>query len=137
MTTLYDQIQEHGRLRPNQTALWQLRADGEYATTSYGVLAASAERFAHAFAVSASGTAIVPMYLGKSVECIAAMIGALGVGKGFSCLNRKLRLPQIAGILRDTRASIALVDGPGLLTLKAGLGDPAVTQPVWWLVRDR
>jgi acyl-coenzyme A synthetase/AMP-(fatty) acid ligase len=64
------------------------------------------------------------------------MLGAIGAGKAFICLNPKLRLRQISDILGATGASIVLVDAAGLMTLRGELTEaPAVTRVRWWLLR--
>jgi len=76
--------------------------------------------------------------MGKSADCIAAIYGALESGHVFSCLNPKFRGPQISAVLQASNADAALVDGPGLMTLRNSLSDPAceaVRQPEWLLLQ--
>jgi acyl-CoA synthetase (AMP-forming)/AMP-acid ligase II len=112
------------------------RLDGAYDPTPYGALAAAARRMAHAFRAEVPEGKVIPLCLGKTPDCVAAMFGALGAGRAFACLNQKLRPPQVEKILRDTGAPVALIDGPGLLALKGGIAaDSPLARTRWWLVR--
>jgi acyl-coenzyme A synthetase/AMP-(fatty) acid ligase len=134
--TLFDRVQQHARERPNHVAVWDCRPGGQYEATSYGELAGAARRFARAFADSLSDARFIPLCLARSASCLAAMLGAIGAGKAFICLNQKMRLPQVSDILAAARASIVLVDAAGLVTLRGELTEaPAVTRAQWWLLR--
>jgi acyl-CoA synthetase (AMP-forming)/AMP-acid ligase II len=134
--TLFEQVQQHARERPHHIAVWNRLPDGQYEATSYSELAKAARRFAQAFADSLGEARFIPLCLARSASCIAAMLGAIGAGKAFICLNPKMRLHQVSDILEATRASVALVDAAGLMTLRGGLTEaPAVTRVRWWLLR--
>ena len=76
------------------------------------------------------------MLLARTPDCIAAMLGALGAGCALSCVNQKLRPPQIERILVGTRTPIALIDGPGLMALRSAISpDSPIASVRWWLVR--
>ncbi|MCB2102098.1 MAG: AMP-binding protein, partial [Rhodobacterales bacterium] len=52
-------------------------------------------------------------------------------------LNRKLRPPQIDRIMADTGAPLLVLDGPGLMGLRAELGtDRPMAQAPWHILRD-
>ena len=134
--TLFEQVQQHAHERPNHVAVWNCLPGGQYEATSYSELAEAARRFAQAFADSLSKTRFIPLCLARSASCIAAMLGAIGAGKAFICLNQKMRLPQVSDILDAARASIVLVDAAGLMTLRGELTEaPAITRAQWWLLR--
>jgi acyl-CoA synthetase (AMP-forming)/AMP-acid ligase II len=136
LRTLFEHVQRHACERPNHVAVWNRLPGGQYEATSYSELAKAARRFAHAFADSRSEAGFIPLCLARSASCIAAMLGAIGAGKAFICLNQKMRLRQVSDILEAARASIALVDAAGLMTLRGELTEaPAVTHVRWWLLR--
>jgi acyl-CoA synthetase (AMP-forming)/AMP-acid ligase II len=136
LRTLFEQVQQHARERPNHVAVWNRLPGGQYEATSYGELAGAARRFAQAFANSLSEARFIPLCLGRSTSCIAAMLGAIGAGKAFICLNQKMRLHQVSDILQAASASTVLVDAAGLMTLRGELAKaPAITRVQWWLLR--
>jgi acyl-CoA synthetase (AMP-forming)/AMP-acid ligase II len=136
LPTLFEQVQQHARERPNHVAVWNRLPGGQYEATSYSELAKAARRFAQALADSRSEARFIPLCLARSASCIAAMLGAIGAGKAFICLNQKMRLHQVSDTLEATKASIALVDAAGLMTLRGGLTEaPAITRVQWWLLR--
>jgi acyl-coenzyme A synthetase/AMP-(fatty) acid ligase len=136
LRTLFEQVQHHARERPNHVAVWNRLPGGQYEATSYSKLAEAARRFARAFADSLSEARFIPLCLARSTSCIAAMLGAIGAGKAFICLNQKMRLPQVSDILEAARASVVLVDAAGLMTLRGGVTEaPAITRVRWWLLR--
>jgi acyl-coenzyme A synthetase/AMP-(fatty) acid ligase len=133
--TLFEQVQQHARERPHHVAVWNRLPGGHYEATSYSELAKTARRFAQVFADSFGEARFVPLCLGRSASCIAAMLGAIGAGKAFICLHQKMRWRQISDILEATRASMVLVDAAGLMTLQGGLTEaPAITGVRWWLL---
>jgi acyl-CoA synthetase (AMP-forming)/AMP-acid ligase II len=129
-------MQQHARERPNHVAVWNRLPGGQYEVTGYGELAEAARRFAQAFADSFSEARFIPLCLDRSASCIAAMLGAIGAGKAFICLNQRMRLRQVADILEAAGASIVLLDAAGLMTLRGELTEaPAITRAQWWLLR--
>lgn len=134
--TLFDQVQRHAGKRPDHIAVWNRLPGGRYEATSYRELAAAARCFAQAFADRCREARLIPLCLARSASCIAAMLGAIGAGKGFICLHQKMRLPQVAEILEATGASVVLVDAAGLMTLRGALTEaPAIARAQWWLLR--
>ena len=117
-------------------AIVRRESDGSYVETTFCELAAEADAFAKAFAQHAPGAGIVPILAGKSATTVAALLGAAASGHAAACLNPKLRPPQVEQILSEGRATVAVVDGTGLLALKGPL---AVGSPIrstrWWLLR--
>jgi acyl-CoA synthetase (AMP-forming)/AMP-acid ligase II len=136
LPTLFERVQQHAGERPNHVAVWNRLPGGQYETTSYSELAATARCFAQAFADNLSEARFVPLCLARSSLCIAAMLGAMGAGKAFVCLNQKMRLHQVSDILEAVKAQVVLVDAAGLLTLRGVLTEtPAITRVQWWLRR--
>ncbi|MGB5545366.1 MAG: AMP-binding protein [Polyangiales bacterium] len=135
MSELFERLQQHGRRQSTRTAVWRYRR-GEFTPTTYEELAASARAFANAFGAQLPEGQIIPMLLARTPDCIAAMLGALGAGCALSCVNPKLRPPQIERILVGTKTPIALIDGPGLMALKTAIlaGSP-IASVRWWLLR--
>lgn len=135
MVELFERLQRHGREQGDRTALWRYRR-GEYSETTYRELADHSSAFARAFAAELSEGQIIPMLMGRTADCIAAMLGALGAGCALSCVNQKLRPPQIERILVGTKTPVALIDGPGLMALKTAISpDSPIASVRWWLVR--
>ena len=136
MRMLLDMISEHASQNPSRTAVCHRLLDGRYIETSYAELARKARRFASALAEETPAGALVPLLMGKSADLVAAMVGALSAGRVFTCLNPKLRAPQVAAILEAAGASLALIDGMGLQALKGGLLEGPILRTRWWLVRS-
>lgn len=133
MNNLYVQLQEQARRQPDAVALWQCKPGGEAFATTYAMLSARSQHYATAFHCHAPDACIVPLLLGKSAECVAAMFGVIGAGKAFSCLNRKLRGPQQKSILHVIGPTLGICDGLGLMSLSA---DSMVAESRWWIIRD-
>jgi acyl-CoA synthetase (AMP-forming)/AMP-acid ligase II len=137
MPNLFQQVQYHAQHRPEAVALWQPDGAASWTSTTFSELAMSARHFAAAFhRQPGSESVILPMYLSKSADCVAAMIGAIGAGKAFAYLNKKLRVAQINAILRDSSAKLGLMDGFGAMNLRTGLvADSPITRTHWWVLR--
>jgi acyl-CoA synthetase (AMP-forming)/AMP-acid ligase II len=134
--TLFEHVQRHARERPGDVAVWRRLPGGGSEVTTYGELAGAARRFARAFAERFSEARFIPLCLARSAHCLAAMLGAIGAGKAFVCLNQNLRPRQVSDILEATGASVALVDAAGLMTLRdTWEAAPAIRRAQWWLLR--
>ena len=123
MANLYGQLQQQAQARRDNVAIVHRRGDGNTTRMTFGELGAMAARFASALGErqeNAAAPAIVPIFMGKSPACVAAMLGAIGAGKAFACLNRRLRPPQIQAILAAIGHGTALTDGGGVMVLGAG-----------------
>jgi acyl-CoA synthetase (AMP-forming)/AMP-acid ligase II len=119
-------------------ALWHWLNNEEALSITFHELAIKSKQFAIAFRQHAPDTIIIPIYLSKSFNCVAAMLGAIGAGKAFACLNKKLRVPQLNSILQDSSATIGLIDGAGAMGLRTELkSDMPVTQTLWWLLPEK
>ncbi|OQW94032.1 MAG: hypothetical protein BWK79_07995 [Beggiatoa sp. IS2] len=138
MPNLFQQVQQHAENTPQKVALRHWLNKEETTAITFHELAVKAQQFAIAFHKYAPNTMIMPLYLSKSFDCVAAMLGAIGAGKAFTCLNKKLRVPQLNSILRDSSATIGLIDGVGAMNLRNELtADMPITQTSWWLLPER
>lgn len=138
MLNLFQQIQHHALMNPQKIALWHWLNKEETISITFGELALKAQNFAETFRTLFPSTSIIPMYLSKSFDCVAAMIGAIGAGKAFACLNKKLRVPQINTIINDSATTLALIDGAGVMGLRTELlAHMPITQIQWWLLPER
>jgi len=138
MLNIFQQLQAHAQQCPYSVALWHNSGQDQSTSTTFSELAMMARHFAAAFQKKAPDAVILPMYLSKSAECVAAMIGAIGAGKTFACLNKKLRPPQINAILHDSSATLGLIDTYGTMTLRSEFKiDSKIAQTNWWLLHDQ
>ena len=132
---LYRQLEAHATCDPARPAIRQRRSCGGYELTTYGQLAEKARRFAQALLGGAPEAKIIPLYLNKSADAIAAAIGALGAGKAFAWLNRRLRAPQLEAVLEACGPTVLLADEPGLIALEdVLLTHPAKEQVATWVL---
>ncbi|OQW94230.1 MAG: hypothetical protein BWK79_06975 [Beggiatoa sp. IS2] len=137
MLNLFQQLQRHAGQRPHDIAIWHYESASKVTSTTFAELARAAEQFAQAFSYHTREAAIIPLYLSKSANCVAAMMGALGAGRAFACLNKKLRASQINQILKACSARLGLLDGPGAMTLRGNFAaDAPVARMQWWLLRE-
>lgn len=135
ISKLFEKLQHYGQEHSDRRALWHYLQDSLVPTT-YAELASNARSFAGAFSTQLETGQIVPLLMARTPNCVAAIVGALGAGCAFSCVNQKLRSPQIEKILLKTRSPIALIDGPGLMAIKAAISsDSVITSTKWWLVK--
>lgn len=138
MLNLFQQVQYHARTNPQKIALWHWLNKEDIVSITFHELALKAQNFATAFETFFPNTSIIPMYLSKSFDCVAAMVGAIGAGKAFACLNKKLRVPQINTIISESAATFGLIDGAGAAGLRAELlANMPITQLQWWLLPER
>lgn len=138
MLNFFHQIQNHAIKSPDKVALWHYKGKDTITSMTFGELAEKSRQFAVAMHQHIpQQDAVIPMYVSKSFTGIAAMLGALGTGRVFTFLNKKLRLPQINTILDMTSAPLGLIDGTGAMSLRTELtAHSAFTRTPWWLLRD-
>lgn len=137
MENIFETLQRHARERGTDTALIHGRTASDYRRISFTELVQRAAHFAHVFKTHAPNDAICPLYLSKSPDCVAAMFGALGAGKAFACLNRKLRPPQVNAVIHDTQATLAIMDGPGIASLRKAFDqDEPVSRIRWFILKN-
>ena len=133
---LYEQLQEWGRKAPGSVAIWEWRGSQPPTATTYAALATMAARYANALADESMGE-IVPLFMKKGPQLVAAMAGAIGTGKAFAVLSRKLRGPQIASILSSMGSSGGMTDSTGLTELTAmAQTDQRIAAVQWHVLQD-
>ncbi|MDY6992388.1 MAG: AMP-binding protein [Pseudomonadota bacterium] len=138
MLNLFQQVQQHAQQRPAAIALWHYQGKEQITSTTFSELALMARYFASAFSQSVPDTTLIPMYLSKSAAGVAALIGAIGAGKGFIYLNKRLRAPQINKIVYDASAKLALIDSAGVMNLVTTLtSDAPIAHIHWWHLADQ
>ena len=129
-------IRQHARRDAQAVAIVRRLSDGSYVETTFGRLLSEAEAFGQAFAQHAAGARIVPILAAKTATTVAALLGAAASGHVATCLNPRLRGPQVEQILRAGGARIGVLDGTGLLALRGPFGDDSPIRATrWWLVR--
>jgi len=78
MSRIFDHLEQHARTQGDRPALWAKRFDGGYDSVTWTQLAERARRFAAACASWVDEGRVLPLLLGKSPACVAAMLGTLG-----------------------------------------------------------
>ncbi len=104
--------------------------------TPYSELYREALRFAAFFSQQDPASSIVPLLAGKSAAAIAAMLGAMISGRPFCFLNPKYRGPQVAAVLRATRASVCALDSTGIVSIRGWVPNLAGQRALKWLWLD-
>jgi acyl-CoA synthetase (AMP-forming)/AMP-acid ligase II len=137
LPSIFDRVLEIAAEHPSRPAIRQRGRDGQFTDMSYGELARLAREDAVRFHREGADIRLLPIYAAKSGRMIAAMLGALGAGKGFASLNPKLRAPQVGAILKAAKAPVAIIDGPGALALTRGPDlDAADCAARWWILDE-
>jgi len=132
-----ERVLRHARERPEAAALVRARPGAAGRTTSWAELASEVERTARILAGHTPEGALLPLHLGRTEAAAIALLGALAAGRGFAVLHRQLRAPQLEAVVTGTGAPRVLVDGPGLLSLRAALAESAsLRRARYWVVRD-
>jgi len=81
---------------------------------------------------------MIPLCMARGAQVSAAMLAALVTGRGFACIDPRLRLPQVEHILRQLRARVVIADGRGLHTLRGEIrADSPVFAAQWAVVTDK
>jgi len=91
--------------------------------TSFAALWRRASCFAPAVEQHSSPGQVIPLYLNRSVDCLALMIACLMTGRAFAVLNTRFKVAQIEHVLEQSGADALWIDGVGLTTLKQGATD--------------
>lgn len=110
---LHEAFEEQAQRRPNHPAV---ECDGEIVT--YAELNARADRFARKLrAEGVQSESLVALYLVKSCDLYAAMLGILKAGAGYVPIDPKFPIGRINSIIEDAGIKIVLTDqtlGPNL-----------------------
>ena len=96
---------------------------GEPVPTSFAALWERASCFAPIVEQHFGPGQVVPLFLNRSVDCLALMIACLMTGRAFSVLNTRFKVVQIEHVLEQSGAKALWIDGVGLTTLKQGMAD--------------
>lgn len=116
----------HAERKGSATAIVHVGPTGQRTETSHAALLQMALGYEQLFTETTAPRQIIPLFLGRSAECVAAMLGALFAERAFCCVHPKLRAPQQANVLAQLASPLALVDGTGLLSLRSLLAhEPA------------
>jgi acyl-CoA synthetase (AMP-forming)/AMP-acid ligase II len=75
----------------------------------------------------------VPIFANKSAEAIACSLACLASGRPFAWLNKRLRGPQLAEIIRAGNTEFIVVDAPGLVALRNAIIESPELARVRWL----
>lgn len=134
---LLRRVARHAAETPFRVAVcaWDSRGPVE---TTYAELYGRAVQLASFLARHSAPGSIVPLLVAKSADSIAAMMAAMLSGRTFCFVNLKYRGPQIAAILKASRASLCLIDPAGLVALRGSAS--AVLEeacPAWGLLGQR
>ncbi|KAF3389814.1 Nonribosomal peptide synthetase dtxS1 [Talaromyces pinophilus] len=119
---MHDRVREQSRIQPETTAVcaW----DGEL---TYGELDAQAEQVAHHLVTLGVGPEVmVALCMDKSKWAVVAMLAILKAGGAVVPLGTQYPVARIEGIMRDTAATIVLVDA-GMAERLAGQAPHLVT----------
>lgn len=137
MASVYESLQNATAYMETRPAVIHSKPGNTTVVTSFEQLARKGWRFAAFVSETEPEVEIIPLYLAKSADCIAAMFGCLAAGKMFSVLNRKMRPPQIENVLKDTKSPVLFVDGPSLMSLHRDLAQvPGLARVRWIVLKD-
>jgi long-subunit acyl-CoA synthetase (AMP-forming) len=129
----YAALRRQAEYRPHAVAVAERIVAKGYKETSWKELF----ELARGFSYLPPSQPIVPMLVGRSARCVAAMVGLMQSGRAFSCLNPKLRTPHIINILDRLDAKIALIDGNGLKMIRDGIEtDDRIALTTWIVIDD-
>ena len=133
LSLLENQAREQG----TRVAVSVRSADGQFVETTFAELLARACSFAALFEQRTEVGQVIPLCVARGADAVAAMLGALIVGRAFCCVNQKLRIPQIEHILAATGSPCAVIDEQGLNALRGGFAaDSALLRPEWLVVGE-
>jgi len=110
MQAIYTQLIEHAQEDGERPALTEYLGKGRYAVVSRAKLASLASFFATYWSRTTANDAVIPIYLERSAVSVAAIIGAIGSQRAFTCINRKHRAAQVDQILRQLPGELVLTD---------------------------
>lgn len=129
MSDILNQLKERARRAPDKVAIWEDRGKGFFRRVTRGELLLMSEAFQREFERSTSPDSMIPIYLERTAECVAAILGAIAASRCFVPINRKLRAPQVECIVQLLASPYVLSDAGGLMQLKPSLipGTPLAT----------
>ena len=127
-TSITERLRILARNQGSRTAIVHPMIGDSVLATSFDELLLLSRCFSAFIRETGPSSEIIPLYLAKSAESIAAMLGCLIANKKFAVLNRKFRIPQIEQVLEQSRASVLVTDGPGIMTLRRELSGSRLLQ---------
>lgn len=140
MQNLFELVARHAEHAASEIAVSRWKPGGGFVETSYGQLFRAATKFAAVlarFPTEPTAGQMLPMLVGKSADSTAAMLAAIATRRPFAFLNTKIRGPQVAKVLDATRASLCVIDAPGLVALRGAWKDhPQIAGTTWLVVGD-
>ena len=101
--------------------------------TKYAELLKLTEQYAAAFSRVLPPGIFVPIFANKSAEAIACSLACLASGRPFAWLNKRLRGPQLAEIVRAGKTEFIVADAPGLVTLCNAVRESPELAGLRWL----
>jgi acyl-coenzyme A synthetase/AMP-(fatty) acid ligase len=129
------QLATNAHQRAERPAITWKTAAG-FLSLSHAALFEKVRAYDRLFRAHTAPGQVIPLCLARTGEAIAAMYGALLSGRAFCNVNPKLRAPQLEFILSQLRSPIALVDGQGVLALRAPLSPSSpLAQTAWHVVQ--
>ena len=137
MNDIYTRLQEHARLTPDKPAVWEYVGNSEFRCVSRGELAGQAEVLAAKFRQEVEPGHAIPILMGRTATCVAAILGALGAGLPFSCINPKYRGPQIECILTSLGSPLVLAEASTLVSLRTEFQQGSVLSDKRWIIVPR
>lgn len=115
-------IQKRVQAQGDSPAVINIGAGGAV-QTSFADLWTRASCFAPSVEKHFGAGKVVPLFLNRSVDCLALMIACLMTGRAFAVLNSRFKVAQIEHVLEQSGAEALWIDGVGLTTLKQGTAD--------------
>lgn len=61
---------------------------------------------------------VVPLFLTRSIDCLALMLACVITERVFSVLNSRVQVRQLEHVLQQTNAQVLWIDGPAVMALK-------------------
>lgn len=132
MNHIFDEFKKGARRAPDKVALWEDRRKGQFRRVTREELLRMSMAFRREFERSTAPDAMIPIYLERTAECVAAILGAIAASRGFVPINRKLRGPQVECIVRLLACPYVLSDAGGLTQLKPSLGPGSSLAAASW-----
>ncbi|HXG22108.1 MAG TPA: AMP-binding protein [Methylomirabilota bacterium] len=121
------------RVRKTPSAVAVCHPGASRRATKYAELLKLTEQYAVAFSRVLPPGMFVPIFANKSAEAIACSLACLASGRPFAWLNKRLRGPQLAEIIRAGNTEFIVVDAPGLVVLRNAIIESPELARVRWL----
>jgi acyl-CoA synthetase (AMP-forming)/AMP-acid ligase II/serine acetyltransferase/acyl carrier protein len=116
----FDVLAAKAKRHPDAPALTYVRHGKLAQRQSYAALYEDAARAANTLHRELSAEEPVLIFSKRSPACVALMLGAMGDGRAFTCLNPRWRWPQVRRVLKITGARHLFLDAEGRAMLNQG-----------------